>query len=99
MGEVAAWIAEFLEKAAEFGDVRLDYMPLWIADFLADDNVQLMNGEQRWAYMALLMRGWQQSPPASVPDDDDRLSKWTGFTLGRWKKMREVRSEALRYWP
>lgn len=84
-----AWIAEFIRQAVEYGDLRLDYMPLFISDFFADDNVEVMNTEQRGAYLMLLMRGWHQSPPASVPPDDDRLSKWAGQSLKSWQKMRE----------
>lgn len=90
----AEWINEFLSEAKKLigrlGDVRLEYMPLFINAFFADENVQAMNTEQRGAYMMLLMRGWQQSPPASVPDDDAKLANWAGLAKARWMKMRDV---------
>jgi uncharacterized protein YdaU (DUF1376 family) len=90
MGNGLLWIAEFLQSVADVGDVRLDYMPLWISDFLADDNVEMMNTEQRGAYLLLMMRGWQQQPPASLPDDDVRLAKWAGLSKGRWERVKEL---------
>lgn len=87
--DIPAWIADFLLSAKEYGEVRLDYMPLWIADFLADDNVEVMSTEQRGAYLMLLMRGWHQQPPASLPNDEIRLAKWAGVSASRWAKLRE----------
>ncbi len=82
------WISEFLLAAEAIGDVRLDYMPLWISVFLADDKVEMMSTEQRGAYLLLLMRAWQQDdPPASLPNDPKRLAKWAGVSESRWAKI------------
>lgn len=84
------WIAEFLELVASLPDIPLDYFPVYVSLFFADENVQLMSCEQRGAYLQLLMRGWQQSPPASIPDDDVKIARWTDLTKKRWEGMREI---------
>lgn len=84
------WISGFIESITTLTDVRLDYIPIWISDFLADENVHLMSTEQKGAYLLLLMRAWQQWPPASMPDDEARLSVWAGLRGKRWRDSREI---------
>ena len=44
--------------------------------FLGDDNVILMDAEEVGMYWLLCCVAWQQTPPCSLPDDDEKLAKW-----------------------
>lgn len=82
------WITDFLAFVADVGDVRLEYLPLYSNAFLADDNVEMMSTEEIGAFLLILMRAWNQQPPASIPDDDEKLSRWCRVTSKRWNKIK-----------
>ena len=86
------WLTGFLKKWPRFVGIaqRLDYMPLYINKFLTANAVEEMEGKQRSAYLMLLARAWQQTPPASIPDDDKSLARWTGMNADEWKENREA---------
>lgn len=44
--------------------------------FLGDDNVILMDAEEVGMYWLLCCVAWQQTPPCTLPDDDEKLAKW-----------------------
>jgi uncharacterized protein YdaU (DUF1376 family) len=62
---------------------RLPYLKLYVGDFFADPLVEAM-GEHQGSYALLLFRAWQEDPPASIPDDDVVLARWTRLSLKRW---------------
>jgi uncharacterized protein YdaU (DUF1376 family) len=59
------------------------WMPLYIADYLADTT--RLTTEQHGAYMLLIMDYWRNGAP---PDDDAVLSNITRLSLPVWKKSR-----------
>ena len=59
---------------------------------LASELVALATPEECWAALMLWCRAWQQSPPASLPDDDRILAAFSGAG----KRWRKVKSMALR---
>lgn len=62
----------------------LPYMPLYVADYLAD--AAHLNTTEHGAYLLLIMTYWQTGKP--LPDDDRKLARICRLTLGRWKKIR-----------
>lgn len=42
---------------------------------------------EQGAYLRLMMHAWM-SGSCSLPDDDGRLARILGITLGQWKKLR-----------
>jgi uncharacterized protein YdaU (DUF1376 family) len=62
----------------------LPYMPLFVADYLAD--TADLSTAQHGAYLLLIMNYWQRGGP--LPDDDARLAKITGLTSRNWLQMR-----------
>lgn len=68
----------------------LPYIPFNIADFLADDNVALMNTEEVGAYILLLCRAWQQDPPGTLPDNDDYLAAWSKCSVLGWSQLKPM---------
>jgi uncharacterized protein YdaU (DUF1376 family) len=59
------------------------WMPLYIADYLADTG--RLTTEGHGAYLLLLMDYWRNGPP---PDDDETLAAITKLPLARWQKLR-----------
>ena len=59
------------------------YMPLWIADYLADTT--RLTTEQHGAYLLLLMDYWRNG---QLPDDDNVLAQITKMEKKNWKKNR-----------
>src|SRR5207248_10171600 len=89
MSETPKWLENFLGRWPELAKARLDYMPLYPGKFLGADAVEDMDGQQKCAYLMLLLRAWQQKPP-SIPDDDDRLRRWLGLSPAKWKENRDA---------
>ncbi len=52
-------------------------------------------GDEFKAAMLLWCESWQETPAASLPDDDRKLAHWAGVTPTRWKRLR---AGALRGW-
>lgn len=61
------------------------WMPLYVADYLAD--TAHLNAAQSGAYLHLIMHYWQK---ASLPDDDQALSRIARMTLAEWKRTRAL---------
>lgn len=68
------------------------YMPLWVADYLADTTH--LTTAQHGAYLLILMAMWR-SPDCSVPDDDRQLARITAQSVQSWKRMRQVITKML----
>lgn len=67
------------------------YMPLWIADYLADTTrlTYALHG----AYLLLLMSYWREAQPLS--DNDDELAAIIGAPVKKWRK--DVRPRLERF--
>lgn len=61
------------------------WMPLYIADYLADTN--RLSTEQHGAYLLLIMDYWRNGP---LPDDDAALAQIARLSLAAWKKQRSA---------
>lgn len=68
---------------------KLPYMPMWIADYLADTTH--LDCRQHGAYFLLLCAYWQKQGP--LPDNDRHLAAITKSTPHAWRAMRETLAE------
>jgi uncharacterized protein YdaU (DUF1376 family) len=62
----------------------LPYMPLYVADYLAD--AAHLTTIQHGAYLLLIMNYWQRGEP--LPNDEARLAKIAGLSMKDWKYNR-----------
>jgi uncharacterized protein YdaU (DUF1376 family) len=62
----------------------LPYMPLYVADYLAD--AAHLTTLQHGAYLLLIMNYWQRGAP--LPNDDAKLARIAGMELRSWKRIR-----------
>jgi len=62
----------------------LPYMPLFVADYLAD--TRHLTPAQHGAYLLLIMNYWQTGKP--LPNDDARLAKIVGMNKRDWAHNR-----------
>lgn len=64
----------------------LPYMPLFVADYLAD--TAHLTPAQHGAYLLLIMNYWQRGAP--LPNDDVRLAKIARMTRRDWNHNRDA---------
>ena len=57
---------------------------------LASELVALGTPEECWAAVRLWCRAWQQTPPASLPDDKRILAAFAGVSAAKWRQIREM---------
>lgn len=57
-------------------------------DFAADEKVEAMTTEQVGAYILLLCKAWQADPPASLPNDDQTLAKYSRLSAVKWAELK-----------
>lgn len=67
------------------------FMPLWIADYLADTT--RLSTAQHGAYLLLLMSYWREGQP--LPDDDEELAIICRAPIKEWK--RDLRPKIERF--
>lgn len=67
----------------------LPYMPLFVADYLAD--TRHLSAAQHGAYLLLIMNYWQRGGP--LPDDDVKLARIVGLGPREWLRHRAIISE------
>lgn len=64
---------------------KLHILPLYINDFTSDELVEAMTTEEIGAYILLLFKAWKSSPPATIPNDDETLARYSRLTPARWQ--------------
>lgn len=64
----------------------LPYMPLFVADYLAD--TRHLTPAQHGAYLLLIMNYWQTAKP--LPNDDVKLARITGMSKRDWARNRAI---------
>lgn len=62
----------------------LPYMPLFVADYLAD--TAHLTTIQHGAYMLLIMNYWQRGKP--LPNDDSKLARIVGLSVRNWQQIK-----------
>jgi len=67
----------------------LPYMPLYVADYLAD--TAHLTALEHGAYLMLIMNYWQRGKP--LPSDDERLARIARVSVEEWGRIRPVISE------
>ena len=67
----------------------LPYMPLYVADYLAD--AAHLTTEEHGAYLLLIMTYWQRGKP--LPADPDRLARIARMPSERWADVQRTLSE------
>lgn len=64
---------------------KLHILPLYLNDFTSDELVEAMTTEEIGAYILLLFKAWKSSPPATIPNDDETLARYSRLTPDRWQ--------------
>lgn len=75
---------------------KLFNMPLDWDALLTDEKVIAMSDQAFRAYMHLLRAAWQSDNPASLPDNDNFLSRVSGLGLAAWTQVKDEVSVCFR---
>lgn len=67
---------------------RPPYFPFYVTDFAADPVVEAMSTEGVGAYILLLCKAWHQDPPASLPNTDRVLARYSRLTPDQWQEVK-----------
>lgn len=67
---------------------RPPYFAFYPGDFASDINVEAMSTLQVGAYLLLLCKAWQAEPPASLPNDDQILSRLARLDPATWAEVK-----------
>lgn len=63
--------------------------------WLSDDNVLAMGWEARGMHMHFICLAWQQTPPCTLPNDDELMQAWVGFPRD-WESIKKQITRAWR---
>lgn len=66
-----------------------EWMPLYVTKFTGSATVLRMSHVGGFAYVLLLCQAWHQTPPGTIPDDDDTLAAWARLKPSAWRNVRE----------
>ena len=69
---------------------ELCWFPFYPKDFAGDGKVEAMNTLAVGAYILLLCKAWAETPPASVPDDDATLARWSRVSPEVWTEIKPM---------
>lgn len=67
----------------------LPYMPLYVADYLAD--TAHLTALEHGVYLLLIMNYWQRGK--ALPSDDERLARIARVSVSEWKQVRPALAE------
>jgi uncharacterized protein YdaU (DUF1376 family) len=67
-------------------------LPLFTDAYMAD--TRHLNAAQHGAFLLLLMTAWRM-PDCSLPDDDEKLSRWAAMDIRTWKNNKAV---VMEFW-
>ncbi len=62
----------------------------YASDFLGSPAVQLMDAAEVGAYMLLLCVAWEGDRHGYLPDEDDKLRRWSRLTREQWAQSRDL---------
>lgn len=60
----------------------------YVRDWILSRSVQKMSGEEVKAYVYLLCEAWLEVPRATLPNDDEELSRMAQISLEKWLKIK-----------
>lgn len=60
----------------------------YVDDFCSDDKVEAMPTEAVGCYILLICKAWRTRPPATLPDDDALLARWSRVSDSRWLELK-----------
>lgn len=60
----------------------------YIRDWILSRSVSKMTGDEVKAYLYLLCESWLEEPRATLPNDDEELSKMSQLSLEKWSKVK-----------
>lgn len=69
---------------------EFDWFPFYPKDFAGDGKVEAMTTQAVGAYILLLCKAWAETPPASVPNDDSTLARWSRVAPDVWTGIRSM---------
>jgi hypothetical protein len=58
-----------------------------VKNWLGDHCVMSMSYAEKGMHLHLMCIAWQESPPGSLPDDDEKISQWLGIAPLAWNRI------------
>lgn len=66
------------------------YFQFYPKDFASDGKVEAMSTTAVGAYILLLCKAWLETPPASLPNDDCTLARWSRVSSDEWAEVKTM---------
>lgn len=63
---------------------------VYASDFLGSPTVQLMDAAEVGAYWLLLLTAWEQERHGYLPNDQDKLRRWSRLSREQWSQSSEL---------